>query len=139
VEFKRPTGAYPLRDFHRICRICTPFQDALAVEIWLDLLGVMELWGFYVEGSGYLQIFSAPKRRNCASDPQKFWRCKNVLEVLYHHAKFDGARILPAAETAKNVEFFVCLSVCLFVAHTFERQRLCALFRHEAVGVQKRF
>ena len=38
-----------------------------------------------------------------------------MLEVLYHHAKFGGAQILPAAGVAKNVEFFVCLSVCLFV------------------------
>ena len=37
-----------------------------------------------------------------------------MLEVLYHHAKFGGARISPAARVAKNVEFF-CLSVCLFV------------------------
>ena len=35
-----------------------------------------------------------------------------MLEVLYHHAKFGGARISPAAGVAKNVEFFVCLSVC---------------------------
>jgi len=35
-----------------------------------------------------------------------------VLEVLYHHAKFGGARILPATRSAKNVEFF-CLSVML--------------------------
>ena len=69
-----------------------------------------------------------------------------MLEVLYHHAKFGGARISPAAGVAKNVEFFclfvclsVCLSVCLFVRHAFERQRLCARFRHEGVGVQKRF
>jgi len=43
-----------------------------------------------------------------------------VLEVLYHHAKFGGARISHAAGAAKNVEFFgdaiahpssVCLSV----------------------------
>jgi len=61
-----------------------------------------------------------------------------VLEVLYHRAKFGGARISPAAGVAKNVEFF-CLSVCLFVRHAFERQRLCARFRHEGVGVQKRF
>jgi len=40
-----------------------------------------------------------------------------VLEVLYHHVKFGGARISPAAETAKNVEFF-CLSVGLFVTLT---------------------
>jgi len=43
VEYKRPAGAYPLRDFHKICRVCTPFQFALAVKIWLDLL----------EGLGY--------------------------------------------------------------------------------------
>jgi len=36
-----------------------------------------------------------------------------VLEVLYHRAKFGGARISPAAGAAKNAEFF-CLSVCLF-------------------------
>jgi len=38
-----------------------------------------------------------------------------VLEVLYHHAKFGGARISPATGVAKNVEFFG-LSVCLFVS-----------------------
>jgi len=35
-----------------------------------------------------------------------------MLEVLYHHAKFGGPRISPAAGVAKNVEFFVSLSVC---------------------------
>jgi len=35
-----------------------------------------------------------------------------VLEVLYHRAKFGGARISSAAGTAKNVEFF-----CRFVRH----------------------
>ena len=38
VEYKRPTGAFPLSDFHKICRVCTAFQDALGVKIWLDLL-----------------------------------------------------------------------------------------------------
>jgi len=33
--------------------------------------------------------------------------CKNVLEVLHHHAKFGGARISLAAVTAKNVEFLL--------------------------------
>ena len=60
-----------------------------------------------------------------------------MLEVLYHLAKFGGAPISPAAGAAKNVEFFVF--VCLFVRHAFERQRLCARFRHEGVRVQKRF
>jgi len=38
VEYKHPAGAYPLRDFHNICRVCTSFQDALGVKIVLDLL-----------------------------------------------------------------------------------------------------
>jgi len=37
VEYKRPAGAYPLRDFHKICSVCTPFQVALVVKIWLYL------------------------------------------------------------------------------------------------------
>ena len=44
LEYKSPAGAYPLREFHTICRICTSFQDALGVIIWLGLLkayGVM--------------------------------------------------------------------------------------------------
>ena len=45
-------------------------------------------------------------------------------EVLYHHAKFGGAWISPAVGVAKNVEFFVCLSVCLFV--TLLNVRHCA-------------
>jgi len=59
-----------------------------------------------------------------------------MLQVLYHHAKFGGTRISPAAGVAKNVAFLsVCLFVCLSVRHAFERQRLCARFCHEGVGV----
>jgi len=36
VEYKRPVGAYPLHDFHKICSVCTSFQDALGVKISLD-------------------------------------------------------------------------------------------------------
>ena len=49
-----------------------------------------------------------------------------MLEVLYHRAKFGGARISPAAGVAKNVEFFVCLSVCLFLSVTLLNVRGCA-------------
>jgi len=47
-----------------------------------------------------------------------------VLEVLHHHAKFGGARISPAVGAAKNVEFFICLYVSLFV--TLLNVRDCA-------------
>ena len=73
VEYKRPAGAYPLRDFQKICRICTSFQDALGVKIWLDLLnGLWSYGGFKLRGSGFPQIFSAPLRRNYASDHETF-------------------------------------------------------------------
>jgi len=99
VEYKRPAGAYPLRDFNKICRVCSAFQDALGVKILLDLLkGLWSYWGFNLRGSACPK-FSAP----------------------------------PSGETMHQT------SVCLFVRHAFERQSLCARFRHEGVGVQKRF
>ena len=52
-----------------------------------------------------------------------------------------GIGFHPPPGWPKTLSFFVCLSVCLclFVRHAFERQRLYARFRHEGVGVQKRF
>ena len=44
-----------------------------------------------------------------------------MLEVLYHLAKFGGARISPAAAAAKNVELFVCLFLL-----TLLNVRVCA-------------
>ena len=59
VEYKRPAGAYPLHDFHKICRVCTPFQDVLGVKISLDLLkGLWSYGSFKLRGTGYPQIFS---------------------------------------------------------------------------------
>ena len=49
------------------------------------------------------------------------------MEFLYHHTKFVGARISPAAGAAKNVEFlFVCLSVCFCLFVTLLNVRDCA-------------
>ena len=68
---------------------------------------------------------------------RKSLEVQNVLEVLYQHAKFGGARISPAAGVAKNDESFglsVCLFVSLFV--TLLNVRDCAPdFCHEGVGV----
>ena len=61
VEYRRPAGTYPLCDFHKICRICTSFQDALAVKVSLNFLkGLWSYWRFNLTGSDYPQIFSAP-------------------------------------------------------------------------------
>jgi len=50
-----------------------------------------------------------------------------VLEVLYHRAKFGGARISSAAGVAKNVEYF--LSVCSSRFWTSEIVRQISLWR----------
>jgi len=61
VEYKRPAGAYPLRDFHKVCRVCTSFQDALGFKIALDWLkGLWSYVGLKLRVPGYPQIFSAP-------------------------------------------------------------------------------
>ena len=69
VEYKRP-------DFHKICRICLSFQDALAVKVSLNLLkGLWSYGRFNLTGSDYPQIFSAPlAAKLCVRPP-------NVLEV----------------------------------------------------------
>ena len=51
VEYKRPTGAYGLRDFYEFCIICNEFQDTLAVKTWMDLL----------KGLGFHQAPGRPK------------------------------------------------------------------------------
>ena len=47
-----------------------------------------------------------------------------MLEVLYHHAKFGGARISPATGAAKNVEFFCCPD-CKPEAPLFSAEFVC--------------
>ena len=59
-----------------------------------------------------------------------------MLEVLYHHAKFGGARISPAVGVAKNVvEFFVRLSV----RHAVERQSLAPDFAMKTLEYRNDF
>jgi len=60
-EYKcRLAEVYPLRDFHKICRVCSSFQDALAVKIWMDLLkGLRSNGGFKLRGR-ISHEFSAP-------------------------------------------------------------------------------
>jgi len=76
VEYKRLAGAYPLRNFHKICRIYTSFQDALAVKVSLDLLkGLWSYRGFNVTVSGYPLNIQYPLAAKLCVRPS------NVLEV----------------------------------------------------------
>jgi len=73
VEYKRPAGAYPLSNFHKIRRVCILFQDALGVKIWLDLLeGLWSYGGFKLRGSGFPPNFQRPLAAKLCVEPQKF-------------------------------------------------------------------
>ena len=117
--------------FHKPCRLCTSFQDALSVKIWMDLLKGLWSYGAFKLWRRVPANFQRSLAAKLCIRPQTFSRCKNVLEVLYHRAKFGGARISAAPQAAKNVEFFVCLFVCMSVRHAFERQSLCVRFRRQ--------
>ena len=89
--------------------------------------------------------FQCPLAAKLCVRPQTFLRCKNVLEVFYHHTKFGVARISPTAGLAKKLLSFLSVRHAFFVRHAlsvrhaFERQSLFAQFRHEGVGEQKWF
>ena len=107
VKYKRPAGAYPFRNFHKICTVCTLFQDASAAKISLDMLkGLWSYPRFKLRGSGYSQIFSAPYQQNYVSDPkvlevQKCARGPLSLCEVCLGPDFTCCR------AAKNVEFFL--------------------------------
>jgi len=60
MEYKRPAGVYPLLDFHKSCRICTSFQDALAVKVSLDLFRGYEVMGVSSRRGLVTPKFSVP-------------------------------------------------------------------------------
>jgi len=75
MEYKRLAGAYPLREFHKICRVCTPFLDSLAVKIWLDLLeGLWSYGSFKLRGLVSAKFSAPPSGETMRQTP-------NVLEV----------------------------------------------------------
>jgi len=45
VEYKCPAGAYLLRDFHQIWRVCSSFQDVLDAKLSLDFLKGLRSYG----------------------------------------------------------------------------------------------
>jgi len=137
-EYTRPTGVYPLRDFHEICRICTCFHHSLAVKTWMDLLvGLRSYGGFKLRGTCFPNFLAPP---SC----ETIRRTQTVLAVQEHTrgplspCRLVGFRFHPPPGRPKTLKFvcwFVCLSVCLSVRHAFERRSFCVRFRHEAVGV----
>jgi len=115
VEYKRPTGAYPLRDCHTIFRVCTQFQDVLAVKISLDLLkGLWSYGGFMFVGSGYPQILSAPSGETMRQTSKSFRGARTCSRSSITVPSLVGLGFTGRRGSQKRKSFFR-LSVCLFV------------------------
>jgi len=115
VEYKRPAGAYPARDFHKICRVCTPFQDALAAKIWLDLLeGYAVIVCFNLRGSGFPQIFTAPSGETVRQTPKNFRGARTCSGSSITVPRLVELGFHPPPGWPKTLIFclFLCLSVC---------------------------
>ena len=100
-----------------------------------------EVIGFNL-GSGFSPDFSAPPSGETTRQTTKRFRGERTCSrSSITMPSLVGLGFHPPPGWPKTLSYFlsVCLSVCLFVRHAFERQTLCAQFRHEGVGVQKQF
>ena len=112
MEHKRPAGAYPLRDFQKNCRVCTPFQDALGVKIWLDLLE--ELWsygGFKLRVSGSPIFSVSPSGETMRQTPKVLEVQERARGPLSPCQVWWGLGFHPPPGWPKTLSFF-CLFVC---------------------------
>ena len=119
-----PQGRIPCAIFYKICRVCTLFQDMLAVKISLDLL--KRLWSY---GGFKLRGLVIPK---CSALPSGETMTAKVLEVqerargpLSPCQVWWGSDFTRRRGCQKTLSFlFVGLAVCLFV--TLLNVRDCA-------------
>ena len=129
MECKRPAGAYPLRDFHKICIICTMFQDALAVKISLDFLKA--LWSYGGYGLVIPKFSAPPSGETVRQSPKCFGCARTCSRSSITVPSLVRLAFNPPPRRPKTSSF--CLSVC---RHAFKGRRFCVRFRHEGIRVQ---
>jgi len=77
------------------------FQAALAVETWMNLLKrLRSYWG--LSSGDWFSNFQSPLAAKLLRTPRR----KNILEVIYHRAKFGEAWTSPAAGAIVEFEFY---------------------------------
>ena len=113
-----------MRDFQAICRDPISLQDASTLKIWTDLLKGYRVMRVLSRGLVFPKFSAPPSGETMRRTPK-------VLEVQLQE-RLSPCQVwwgsdFTAAGAAKNVEFFVCVSV----RHAFERQSSCVRFRHE--------
>jgi len=130
----RPTGAYPLRDFHKICKFVPHFRMRWVLKFgWICSRGYGGV--FKLRGSGSPTFSAPPSGETMRQTTKRFTgerTCSRSL-ITVPSLVVLGFHLPPG--WPKTLSLFVCL----FVRYTFERQSLCARFHHEGLGVQNRF
>jgi len=120
---------YPLRDFPKICTVCTSYHDALGVKISLDLLkGLCSYGGFKLRGLVTPKFSAPPSGETMRQTPKSFRGTRTCSRSSITVPSLVGLGFHPPAGQPKTLSFFVCLfvclSVCLFV--TLLKVRDCA-------------
>ena len=133
-----PAGAYPLRDFHKICRVCTSFHCMLAVKISLDLLkGLWSYRGFKLMGSGNPQFSAPPSGETMCQTQKRFRGGRTCSRSSITMPSLVGLRFHQPPGRPKTLTFLVCLSV--FVRHAFKQPSLCTKFDMKALDYRNDF
>jgi len=107
VEYKRRTGAYPLRDFNKICREFVPhfrmhwlLKFRYICSRGYGFMGVLSWWCRVSANS------SIPRSGKTMHQTSKSFKGARTCS----RSSITVPSLSPAAVTAKNIEFF-CLSV----------------------------
>ena len=123
VEYKRPAEANLLRDFHKICRICTSFQDALAVKVLLNFLkGLWSYGRFNLTGS------VPPSGETIRQTPKRFRGERTCSRSSITMPSLMAIGFHPPPRRRKTLSFFVCPSrfLCHACDVTLLKVRVCA-------------
>ena len=135
-----PQGCIPCAIFTKFAEFEPHFRMRWVLKFgWIcprgyGVMGVLS-WGGRVSTK-----FSAPPSGETMRQTRKrFTGERTCSRSSITMPSLVGLGFHPPPGWPKTLSYFVCLFVCLFVRHAFERQSLCARFRHEGDGVQKRF
>jgi len=103
----------------------TPFQDALAVKICLDLLeGLWSYGGFKLRGLVSPKFSAPPSGETMRQTAKSFRGARTCSRSSINMPCLVGFGFHPPPVWPKTLEFFACLSVCLFI--TLLNVRDCA-------------
>jgi len=136
VEYKRPTGAYPLCDFTKFAAFVPRFRMRQLLKFhWIcsrgyGVMGLLSWRGLVIPK------FSASPSGETVRQTPSFRGARTCWRSSITTTSLVGLEFHPPPGRPKTLSF---LSACLSVCHAFERQRLCSQFRHEGVEYRNAF